>query len=264
MPELPDVARFKQYLDSTALHQTITKTRVLDERILSDISPQQLGRRLKGGCLEETARHGKFLFARASQGGWLVLHFGMTGELHYSKSTSPAPDFERVILTFDNDYRLAYISQRMLGRVTFAEDPHDYAEQQNLGPDALDTRLNKTRFQELLAHRRGMVKSALMNQSLIAGIGNIYADEILFQSRLHPKTGVEKLGHKERAVLFDSMRRVLRTATKKLGEVEKLPKSYFLPHRGGDMRCPACGARLQKIKVSNRTSYFCPRCQRAP
>ena len=262
MPELPDVARFKQYLDSTALHQTIIKTHVADQRVLRDISPQHLGWRLKDSCLEETVRHGKFLFARASQGGWLVLHFGMTGELRYYKSTSAAPDFERVVLIFDNDYRLGYISQRMLGRVAFAEEPDGYIEEQGIGPDALDPRLSKERFQEVLADRRGMVKSALMDQSLIAGIGNIYADEILFQARLHPKTAVDRLDNKKLGVLFDSMRRVLRTAVKRRGAGERLPQSYLLPHRGNDMRCPACAAHLKKTKVANRNSYFCPRCQR--
>jgi formamidopyrimidine-DNA glycosylase len=112
------------------------------------------------------------------------------------------------------------------------------------------------------------VKSVLMDQALIAGIGNIYADEILFQARLHPKAPVTSLGERERALLFEQIKAVLTTAidcgagAEQL--LERLPDDYLLPQREKDGKCPRCGAKIATLKAAGRTAYFCPRCQPAP
>jgi len=102
MPELPDVAAFKTYLDATSLHQPIASTHVFDQRICGGASPALLARRLKGASLERSRRHGKFLFADAGERGWLVLHFGMTGELAYAQTPNALPDYTRFSLDFTN------------------------------------------------------------------------------------------------------------------------------------------------------------------
>ena len=260
MPELPEVTAFKRHLDGTALRQRIVKTTVSDRRILEDISPARLARVLKGQELVETARHGKYLFARAGGRGWLVLHFGMTGGLSYYREE--APGFARVTLDFENGYHLAYTNKRMLGKVGFAEDVGGYIEQQGLGLDALSDALTGKRFAALLAGRRGPIKARLMDQSVVAGIGNEYSDEILFQAQLHPEADAAHLQDEDIEKLYRVMRRVLRTAAEKGGDMSQFPRGYFMPFRGAGERCPGCGGEVRRITVVGRSGYFCPACQR--
>ncbi len=261
MPELPDVEIFKGYLDSTALHKKIRKTEITEERILSGVSRQKLARRLKGSELEETRRYGKYLFARIGGDGWLVLHFGMTGELAYYRDARDRPEHARMVLYLENGYELAYVSQRMLGQVSISDNIESFVADRGLGPDALSGEVDGKRFLEMLEKRKGMIKPALMNQSMIAGIGNVYSDEILFQAKINPKTPVNKLSEEERKRLYRAMRRVLRTAARNDADPRKMPSGYILPHREEGDKCPVCGGEVQKMTVSGRSSYYCSRCQ---
>ena len=260
MPELPDVEVFKRYLDATALHQEIEGIAVSDERVLADVSPQSLGRRLKGHALAETRRHGKHLFARADGAGWLRLHFGMSGFLRYFKREDKRPGHVRFEMAFTNGFCLAYDCRRLLGEVGWADSPEAFAQAGELGPDALND-LDADRLRELLAGRRGMLKAALMDQSLVAGIGNVYSDEILFQARLHPRTPVGDLAKKDFARLFEALQKVLQAAIEAQADPQKLPDGYLIPHRGKEGQCPRCGGPLEKIAVSGRKGYVCPKCQ---
>jgi formamidopyrimidine-DNA glycosylase len=261
MPELPDVHGFKTYLDATALHQRIAHTSIRDERFLRGASRQTISRRLKGRALEETGRHGKFLFARAGDAGWLVLHFGMTGELAYYEDESDEPEYAKLVLDFNGGRRLAYINKRRLGRIDFTDAPAAFVEKQELGPDAMSGELDRTAFAERLAGRTGMIKPALMNQETIAGIGNVYSDEVLFQARMHPKTPVNELDDDAVGRLYRVMRRVLRVACEKRAEVDELPRGWLLPVRAEGEPCPKCGGTLKKITVSGRSGIYCPECQ---
>ena len=191
MPELPDVEVLKQYLDATSIHQGIKAVEVRDSRILEDTSTEKLKTGLKGRSLDSTRRHGKYLFAELSDNHWLVLHFGMSGELKYFKSMEKDPEYDQLLISFSNGYHLAYNAPRKLVLVALIENMEAFVEKKELGPDAMS--LDPAGFQKVLSGRRGMVKSTLMNQQIIAGIGNVYSDEILFQARLHPRVGVDEL-----------------------------------------------------------------------
>lgn len=262
MPELPDVAGFKTYLDSTALHQPIAKTTVQDERVLKGVSRQKLAARLKDNELKGTQRHGKFLFAEMADGGHLVFHFGMTGYLRYYHDGKATPDYARVILHFQNGRHLAYISKRMLGRVSLVEDLERFVKGQELGPDAMDDALDEEWFLEALQGRRGTVKSTLMDQSTIAGIGNVYADEILFQSGIHPATSVNELTEDEKRDLFRHVRDVMKRASGRPVQNKGFPDDFLLNQRREQNKCPRCGDQLSQVEVSGRSSYFCPNCQK--
>jgi formamidopyrimidine-DNA glycosylase len=264
MPELPDVAGFRRYLNATSLHQKIVRTSVPDERILQGVSSATLVRRLKNAKFESTTRHGKFLFAAVDRGGWLVQHFGMTGEPKYERADDDPPRFARVLFEFDNDYRLAYTNRRMLGEVGFTEDLEQFIAKRDLGPDALDGELTVEAFIDAFRDRRGFLKSTLMEQSIIAGIGNVYADEILFRLGLHPSVKLKQLDERALRKVYRVMRQVLQSAEKKGGAADRLPKSFLLPHREGDHRCPACGGELETAAVAGRTSHFCSSCQSLP
>lgn len=262
MPELPDLAVFGRYIERTALPEPIIRTSVTDERILEDISIQALSSRLKDRRLTSTHRHGKCLFIEADRAGWLVMHFGMTGKLAYYKN-GDQPEHTRLLLTFENGYHLAYQSQRMLGRVTFTKDLDGFVSDHDLGPDALCDELDVERFRELLGTRRGAVKTTLMNQSVLAGIGNVYADEILFQAGIHPKAHVDELDDHLIDDLYHLMRQVLHTAAESGADIDRLPDDYLLKHRENGS-CPRCNGPITKQTVGGRSSYFCARCQPSP
>ena len=262
MPELPDVVGLKRYLDATSLHQEITRTRVHDDRLLEHTTKRQLAQQLAGAELEKSTRHGKYLFARISSGGWLLLHFGMTGDLKYYTKSDPAPEYAVVTLDFANGSHLAYINKRMIGKMGFVGDLEHYLAQQKLGPDALSEKLTAKKFVALLADRSGPIKARLMDQSLLAGIGNIYGDEILFQARLHPETDAAGLTEEEARRIYRTMRRVLRVAAGKGGDIDRLPRGYFLPHREKGLPCPRCQGEVAKITVGGRPTYYCPSCQK--
>jgi formamidopyrimidine-DNA glycosylase len=114
----------------------------------------------------------------------------------------------------------------------------------------------------MFTKHRGALKSILMNQQSIAGIGNIYADEILFHAHMHPATETARLNDKRRSQLFRAMGRVLQKAIAYQADVNRMPKSWLLPHRGKGGKCPRCGRELKSSKIGGRTAWFCPHCQR--
>lgn len=263
MPELPDVEGFKSYLQSTSLHQRIDHTRVEDDRCLADgLSAAALARRLKHRSLTRAYRHGKWLLVETDGDTALTLHFGMTGALDYAKISGDLPAYARVVWTFAGDRRLAYISRRMLGRVGLTENLSDFLEEHELGPDALDEAIDREWFDERVRERSRQIKPLLMDQSFIAGIGSVYADEALYQAGIDPTRRAADLSEQDTGRLFNAMRRVLRTSAKHGGAVASLPDRYLLPHRGGDMQCARCGSKLKKHKVGGRPTVSCPSCQR--
>ncbi len=260
MPELPDVETFKRYLDATALHHRIEHVTVRDRQVLDRLSPGRLRKTAAGKSLETTRRHGKHLFARLSGGPWLELHFGMTGYLEYEKQGGDPPQYAQVLFRFANGYRLAYVNKRKLGHVSLVDDPDAFIEGEELGPDA--DRLDLNRFRKLLEGRRGGIKSALMDQSLVAGLGNVYTDEILNQAGIHPATAVAALDDGEVGKLHRVLRRVLAVTVRHHAQPDAFPSSYLTGRREEGADCPRCGGKIAKATVNGRSTYFCPRCQR--
>jgi formamidopyrimidine-DNA glycosylase len=263
MPELPDVEIFRSYFDSTSLHQEIVDIEfdTAAERILEDITVDQLKDELVGHQCEETRRHGKYFFARLDNQKWLMLHFGMTGYFQYYKNEDEKPSHSRLILDFANDYHLAFSNTRKLGKVKMMDDDESYISEKGLGPDVLSDDFDFEKFTEVLAGRRGMIKSALMNQDIMAGIGNIYSDEILFQAKIHPKTSVNALSEKDLKQIFEATQAVMKTAIEKNVDTSQFPDSYIIPHREEGESCPRCDGEVKNIKVSGRSGYYCPSCQ---
>jgi formamidopyrimidine-DNA glycosylase len=260
MPELPDVEIFKRYFDATSLHQRIDNVDVRDAYILKGVSARELARGLKGHRFESSRRHGKHLFVRADHQLWLRLHFGMTGSLHYFKDEEQAPKHTRVLFVFANARRLAFEDQRKFGEIGLIEDINKFLKKRALGPDALDITLSQLR--EIFGKHRGAVKTILLNQKLIAGIGNIYADEILFRARIHPATQVSALKDKTVTKIFRAGRDILKKAIAAKADANFMPKSWLLPHRGKGGKCPRCGRELKSATIGGRTAWFCTGCQK--
>jgi formamidopyrimidine-DNA glycosylase len=260
MPELPEVEISKRYLDATSLHQCIDDVDVRNTYILKETSARELARRLKGRRFESSRRHGKHLFVRADGELWLRLHFGMTGSLQYFKNDKPAPQYARVLFVFANNHRLAFDDQRQFGQIGLLKNVDEFLKEHELGPDALTIDLRE--FQKILGKRRGAVKSVLLNQRIIAGIGNIYADEILFRVRMHPATETSRLDDKTLTKLFRASHCVLQTAIAAKANTSQMPRSWLLPHRRRGGKCPRCGRKLGSARIGGRTAWFCPQCQK--
>src|ERR1044071_9514843 len=172
MPELPEVETFKRYLDATSLHQRITGVEVRDAYVLQNISGRQLSRRLQGRRFEKSHRHGKHLFVRAGDELWLRLHFGMTGSLEYLNRDEIGPKTSRVIFRFANNSGLAFEDQRKFGEIELIKNLDKFLQDRGLGPDALKIRFSQ--FNAVFGNRHGAMKAILLNQRLIAGIGQSY------------------------------------------------------------------------------------------
>lgn len=259
MPELPEVETFKRYLDSTSLHQRIIGVDVRDAYVLQSMSVRELARRLKGHCFESSRRHGKHLFLRADGDLWLRLHFGMTGSLEYFNHDEVAPKTARVIFRFADNGRLAFDDQRKFGEIELITDVNEFLQKRHLGPDALEISLSQ--FKAIIGKHRSAVKAILLNQRWIAGIGNLYADEILFRVGMHPAAEATKLSAKDVRRLFRATRYVLEKAIALKTDFNRLPKSWLLTHRGKGGKCPRCGRALRSATIGGRTSWFCVYCQ---
>lgn len=264
MPELPDVEINRRYLAATALHQPIEAVRVGAEKnrkVLDGVSAQQLGKAVAGQAFVDTRRHGKFCFAELGGGGHLVFHFGMTGFLRYYRREPEDLSHVRVRFDFSNGYHLAFANQRLLGSVAVSSDPQAFVSEKQLGPDALDG-LSEEKFQALVQATNAKIKSLLTDQRKIAGIGNVYADEILFQAGIYPTTAANLLDAGERRRLFAAIGQVLNAAIDARTDPERMPDSYLLPVRREGEKCPRCGDDLKKLKLQGRATYCCPACQR--
>jgi formamidopyrimidine-DNA glycosylase len=261
MPELPDVEVYRRELESKALNQRIAAVEVKTPRILGRFPAKRLIERLEGRRFTGTRRHGKRLYAALDDGGFLGMHFGMTGALRYFTGEDPEPAFDRVRIDFANGRHLGYYNRRMIGRVALIPDADADVAERRLGPDALD--LDLKTFKQRIGRSRGAVKSVLMDQTLIAGIGNIYTDEILFQARVHPKTPAAALDAATLARMHKTMRSVLKKAIQRGADPERLPRHFLIPCREAGEKCPSCGGKIARVALGGRSTYFCPRCQPA-
>jgi formamidopyrimidine-DNA glycosylase len=185
----------------------------------------------------------------------------MTGFFKYFKNQESRPEHLRMVIDFSNGYHLGYDSMRKLGNISVAKDPESFADEKNLGMDALDKKLTFELFKKTALNNRTGVKSFLMRQDIFCGIGNIYSDEICFQAQLHPKKKINHLDENKLKTLFESMKTVLEKAIDCGADPEKLPDSYLIPHRTKKGKCPKCGGTVERIKVSGRSAYYCSECQ---
>jgi formamidopyrimidine-DNA glycosylase len=261
VPELPDVEHFRRFFRTHATGRTVAHLWA-DPTIVRNTSPEALSSALVGRTFDEPDRHGKWLLCW-TDGPALLLHFGMTGELISSGDEPTVHRWDRMVLRFTDGGELRYRNMRKLGGVWLAHDQEEAAAVTGgLGPDALT--IGRKEFLERLARRRGGIKAALMDQTFVAGVGNILADETLWQARIHPRRRIESMSPDERAELYRRMRSILRQA---VADYDAIPrKRSWLSHVRGhpDATCPRCGTPLERTVAGGRTTYFCPRCQPRP
>ncbi|MFF4038137.1 MULTISPECIES: Fpg/Nei family DNA glycosylase [unclassified Streptomyces] len=259
MPELPDVEGFRDVLNTCGRGRRVRRVDVRDTGVLRGVTAKRLRREVEGRRLGRPWRHGKLLVVPVGDGPALVWHFGMTGELVRARTEDPLDTHDRVVLTLDDERQLRYRDQRKLQGIRFSPSPRALERLlARLGPDALE--MTRPDFLKLLAGRRGAVKGVLMDQSLIAGLGNLLSDEILWRAHVTPVRPARDLGDAEARRVFTAMRRVLATSTR-AGRVPPR-RTWLTGHRDdAEPACPRCGGRLRSRRVSGRRTVWCERCQ---
>jgi formamidopyrimidine-DNA glycosylase len=256
MPELPDVEGFRRVLAKHAVGAPIRRVLVRDAGVLRGTTARRLADVLRGRLFRKPSRHGKWLIAPTDRSAVLLFHFGMTGSLEWERHGAPQRH-DRVIFAFDRG-ELRYRDLRKLQGLRLARDDAEVgAILRALGPDALD--VSPRTFDERIAGR-ARLKAILMDQSVIAGLGNLLVDEILWRARINPARPANRLSGPERAAVFREMRRVLRDSIR-VGRVP--PRGVWLTGRRDDAsaKCPRCATRLRRGTIAGRTTVWCPRCQ---
>ncbi len=262
MPELPEVETRRRYIAANALHRTIAEVNVADVTVLTDMKVPALRRALVDHALVATHRHGKWLFLQSESGTWLVLHFGMTGTVRILSKEDALPRYVRLKLRFADGGSLVFTDPRKFGEAGLTRDVDAFLRARKWGPDPTQDGFDRYAFQDLLKGRTGNLKGMLLNQQVIAGIGNLYADEMLFQCGLHPETRASNLKPQTVDALYNAMMDVFNASLAVETRYEKLSDRFLLRHRNYTGLCPKCRRPLKTTTAGGRTTYYCATHQR--
>jgi formamidopyrimidine-DNA glycosylase len=244
MPELPEAERARQQIER-ALYRTIVAVDDTDTYVCRPHAPGEIRDALIGHQLTSTHRRGKFLWVETG-GPDLGLHLGMSGRIDID--SDPAPNhWDRFSLEFDDGGRLALHDKRRLGRAVIAPDFS------HIGPDAGE--ISRAEFRTRVGRGRAPLKARLLDQKALAGVGNLLADEVLWQARISPRRPCDELGDDELDRLRRELRKAIRSAIRKGG----VHTGEFVPQRRSGGVCERCGAPLERATVGGRTTYWCPR-----
>lgn len=262
MPELPDVETLARALRRSTTGRRIHGVRILSPGTIRSPSPRTFGRLLRGRRIVRVGRRGKYLLIDLDGALTLIVHLRMTGDLALAPAGAPLHPHTRVLFALDGE-ELRFTDQRRFGHMDLlpAARVHRLSGLRRLGAEPLDRGFTVNRFRALLRGRRGMLKALLLRQDLVAGIGNLYADEILFRARLRPARAVESLRPPEVTRLHAAIRGVLRKATDGLARSGS-PAAPFLDARERGGACPRCGRPLVAARIAGRGTYYCRACQR--
>ena len=267
MPELPEVETIRNELLLWVAGHRITQVTILDAKLVSGISVEDFRRRLIRQMIDDIGRRGKYLIFHLASGQSLIMHLRMTGVLLLN--LKKADRYARASFQFSNGVQLVFSDRRRLGVIRLVKDASDIVGK--LGPEPLSKNFTPHVLAQTLSKHRIPIKAALIDQSLIAGIGNMYADEALFAAKIHPLKRANNLLPEQIETLYRSIREVLGSAisskgasvdtyVRPEGELGTAHFSFKVAHRGGKT-CSVCGTAIQRVLVRNRGSYFCPNCQ---
>ncbi|HUB82707.1 MAG TPA: bifunctional DNA-formamidopyrimidine glycosylase/DNA-(apurinic or apyrimidinic site) lyase [Bryobacteraceae bacterium] len=265
MPELPEVETVARSI-APLVGRRIVSAEFRSVRILRGGDPDRMAAGLAGRRIAGVKRYGKFLVMPLEGGGYLLIHLGMTGRLLLG---GPAGKHTHVILTLDKGV-LLFDDSRQFGSFQLSEDfPARVAR---LGPEPLD--ISAADFTAALKRHKTSIKALLLNQTFLRGVGNIYADEALFRAGIHPLTAANRLRAERAKKLHEALQAVLREAIEAGGssisdyvDAEGRRGFFQFSHRvyqrTGEA-CVICGTAIQRVIVTQRSSHFCPKCQRRP
>jgi len=267
MPELPEVETIKNELSPWVVGQSFTQVTILDTGLVCGGSAEEVRRGLIGQKVESLGRRGKYLIFHLSNGRSLIMHLRMTGVLLLNPRG--VDRYARAVFHLSNGHRLVFSDRRRLGLIWLVDDADTVVCK--LGPEPLDESFTPGILGQRLSRHHIPVKAALLDQCIVAGIGNMYADEALFAARIHPLRKADALSPEEVQTLYQSIRRVLGTAigskgasvdtyVRPEGELGTAHFDFKVAHKGGEP-CPICGSTIERVLVQNRGTCFCPGCQ---
>ena len=270
MPELPEVENTRQYLIRSGLigrrlgAPEITWANTIRQPSVGEFIEGVVGRRV-----EDVRRRGKYLISPLDDGNHLVLHLGMTGSLRIRNADVPVGPMVRHTFPLDDGRQLRFGDPRKFGHLWLLSDPADAMSK--MGPEPLEPCFTLEALTATLGNRKAPIKALLLEQSVVAGLGNLYADEALFLSGIHP----ERIGQN---LMEDQIRRlhasIVSALSHSVGEYARARDAYWpdppvalspwsIPRSKGD-QCPRCGIEVQQLRVRGRSSWFCPNCQKPP
>jgi formamidopyrimidine-DNA glycosylase len=261
MPELPEVETRLLYFRRAALGQCVERVIVTAANMIKSPGARAFARGLRGRCFVEAQRRGKYLIISLDDGRALILHFGMGGDLSYYEQPKERPEYTRIEFKLANGCRLAFTCPRKICRVMLVDDPAQVPALREMGPEPLGVAFSLAFLERLIEERpRRQIKPLLMDQKMIAGVGNIYADEILFEARVRPDRLASSLSAEEIKRIHRETRRVLRRAMQTAGD-EEFPPDFLVSRNSRGAVCRICDQPIHKKKIGGRTAYFCSCCQ---
>ena len=272
MPELPDVEAIRRYLVSQGLvGRTVACVELGWPRAVRSPSPDEFKAELSGRRIHELDRRAKYLLVRLAgrPDRTLLVHLGMTGTLQLRPAGQDRPEYTRNVLVLDGDMALCFVDPRKFGGMWLVRDEVEVLD--GLGPEPLAEAFTTELLAERLSRRNAPVKALLCDQSVVAGIGNIYADEALFLAGIHPLRRGRDLSRKDTELLHTAIVQSLAAAIGPLtlyyaggGQptyAQQEPERLSMRRSEGEP-CTRCGTPVGRVTVRGRSSYFCPRCQR--
>lgn len=259
MPELPEVEVKRKLIERTCAGRTVAAVEAPRSRVLRNVTQASLRRGLVGRELGASRRRAKFVLVEVGGGSTLLIHFGMTGDAVFVEGASGFPPYWKARFVLAGGGSLFYTDPRMFGRIALypTRDERDIPDLAGLGPEPLDRSFTLSRFEAALRSRDTTVHQALMDQRLIAGIGNIYSDEITWQARVLPYRKTGDLDDEETKLLFEKMKWTLRRAVALDADLDRRKDVFLMPHRGKGGHCPN-GHPLESRTIGGRTSWYCP------
>ena len=269
MPELPEVETVKNELLPYVIDRRINGVTLIWEGIVKEPSASEFCSRIIGQKITGITRRGKYLFVSLDSDDLLMLHLKMTGALIIGQDSTEPPKYTRAIIHLDNDTSIFFRDPRKFGLMRLIKDKNRIVGK--LGPEPLEDDFTPQLLAKLLAKRTAPIKALLRDQNLIAGIGNMYADEALFAAKIHPLRMGASLSEEEIERLHSVISQILWAA---IGNKGASVDTYFRPDgttgtahfefkvaHGRGKTCPNCGTAIERITVRNRGTYFCPKCQ---
>jgi formamidopyrimidine-DNA glycosylase len=268
MPELPEVETIKRELEKAVLGKKITEVCVHSPKVIREPSAEKFKQGLAGATIKNILRKAKLLIIELSNGKALAIHLKMTGQLiypGYGKSS-------RVSFHLSDGKTLDFNDQRLFAELRLVDDWHRLSFVQNLGPEPFE--ISAGQFKVMLAGKKSKIKPLLMDQTFISGIGNLYAAEALFRSRIHPERTANSLSEQEKEKLFSQIQATLGEAIEHKGssvdqyvQLSGAAGGYARYHKVYNRQakpCLVCKTPIKRIDLGGRGTYFCPRCQSSP
>ena len=254
MPELPEVHNFKQYFDAAATGQTVDHVSIIDGRIIRNMPPAAFADALRGRTFTGSIRRGKYLFAQLDNGHDVLLHFGMTGDLNLYQDEADRGRFEKFAFHFTDGNILGFEDSRLFARILYLDDREAFILEKKLGPDALD--LECDYFVDKMRGRKTTLKGALLNQSIVAGLGNLYVDDLCYRLRLHPAVRVSDLSDDQLCTIHGEIVSMMTYATENAPYYHDYPENWFWhTWRKADGEDPEGEGKVVVSKVAGRTTY---------